>query len=66
MVIDRLGKTDESVTLALTDILHRFALGSHEDRVKNKIQARALAESADWGNLVQNYINAHKQAVAKL
>lgn len=66
MVIDRLGKTDESVTLALADIMHRFAIGSHEDRVKNKIQARALAESADWGDLVQHYIDAHKQAIAKL
>jgi hypothetical protein len=45
--------------------MHRFTNFSKEERVKNKIEAKKIAESADWENFAVNYIQAQNMAFEK-
>ncbi|MDD5433244.1 MAG: hypothetical protein PHE77_01100 [Candidatus Pacebacteria bacterium] len=61
-ILERLGKSDEETVSDLTKILYNFCKLPMGQRVENKIQARRLADLADWEVLIKNYITAHNKA----
>ena len=64
-VINNFGKKEAEIQKQLTSVLYDFSQLTRKDRVENKIEARNLVEYCDWGNLVQNYIEAHNKALEK-
>ena len=64
-LLERMGKREEEITVDLTKILYDFLKLSTNQRVENKIQARKLADLADWEILIENYITAQNKAVTK-
>ena len=62
-VLERYGKTDREEVKKLTNFLYRFSAFSEREKIENKIQARKIAEYADWKCFVENYITAHNQAI---
>ena len=62
-VLDRFSKSDDFVVENLFKIFYNFCHLSHEDRVKNKMVAKLLANKADWKNFIVNYIQAHNLAL---
>ncbi|MFH0740092.1 MAG: hypothetical protein V1819_03135 [bacterium] len=65
-LLNRMGKSEENSVGDLEEILYSFLKLSTNQRVENKIQARNLANMADWKILIKNYIIAHNKAVDKL
>lgn len=64
-VIKRYGKPyDQSVDQCM-EVLWRYAMFEHNERVENKISAKHLSRLADWSFLVTNYISAHNMALEK-
>ena len=39
---------------------------NHHKRVDSKVDAKELAEYADWKELINNYFDAHELAVKKV
>ncbi|NQU98206.1 glycogen/starch synthase [Candidatus Woesearchaeota archaeon] len=64
-VLKRFNRTKEQVVNDMYKMMYDFASLSHEDRVKNKVVAKTLANHADWRNFVENYIKAHNKAFDK-
>lgn len=62
-VLKRENKTDDEIISSLTKFMFTFSTFSMEDRVKNKIAAKAIASKADWKYLIGEYIKAHNLAV---
>ena len=62
-VLKRLNRSDEDVINQLVDFMFNFANLSKEERISNKLQARAVASMADWKIFINNYIEAHDLAV---
>lgn len=62
-LLERMGKSEEEIITDLTKILYDFLKFSTNQRVENKIQARKIADLADWEILIKNYITAHNKAV---
>ena len=65
-VLKRLQVSDESFAQALTNQMYDYAMLSVQERVQTKINARAIAEQADWRNFIEYYIEAHNKAVERL
>ncbi|MEM4398080.1 MAG: glycogen/starch synthase [Candidatus Woesearchaeota archaeon] len=65
-VVERLKKTDDEVVDSLTEIMYNFALLNKQERIENKMRAKRLADTADWGLLAENYILAQNMAVEKI
>ncbi len=65
IVIPRINTSWEDSVKTLTDELFKYAHLKHGDRVKQKIAARKLAETADWEFLIENYIKAHNLALER-
>jgi len=65
-LLERMGKNEQEIITALTKILYDFLKLSTNQRVENKIQARKLADLADWEILIKNYITAHNKAADAL
>ncbi len=65
-LLERMGKAEEEIIADLTKILYNFLKFSTNQRVENKIQARNLANMADWEILIKNYITAHNKAIDKI
>ena len=65
MVLDRMDKSNEQISQLLFNKLYRFANFSREERIQNKIEARKLANEADWKKLGVNYLKAHNLAIKK-
>ena len=61
-LLERMNKTEQEVVTDLTKVLSDFLKLSTNQRVENKIQARKLANMADWEILIENYIIAHNKA----
>ncbi|MFH1850675.1 MAG: glycosyltransferase [archaeon] len=59
-VLPRYNDDDPSGKLA--DIMHRFSRLNKQQRVKNKIEAKRLASSADWKIFIKNYLEAYRLA----
>ena len=64
-MVDRYNKSEEQVIQQLFKILSDFSALNHEERVKNKLAAKNLADKADWENFVLNYVQAHNFALKK-
>jgi len=65
-LLERMGKSEQEAIDGLTKILYDFLKLSTNQRVENKIQARKIANLADWEILIKNYITAHNKAVDTL
>ena len=64
-VLERYEKPREQVIEDLYQEMYKFSKLSHEERVKNKLAAKSLANEADWKKFVQNYVKAHNMALEK-
>jgi glycogen(starch) synthase len=64
-VLRRMDKTDDEIVSELARFMRKFTRFTKEGRVKNKIEAKRLAQRADWRRLVINYIHAHNSAIEK-
>ncbi|MAG38799.1 hypothetical protein CMO90_01815 [Candidatus Woesearchaeota archaeon] len=62
-VLERFNKSDEQTVDGLFKLMLSFSDLSHEERVKNKLVAKNLADKADWKQFVENYIKAHNTAL---
>jgi len=65
-VLKRFQVSDEDFAKDLADQMYNYAMLSVQDRVQTKINARAIAEQADWKNFIEFYIEAHNKAVEKI
>lgn len=65
-VLDRFGKNEEEVVNNFTKVLYNYSILSRHKRVENKVDAKELADYADWNELVLNYFKAHDLAVKKV
>ncbi|MDB4303969.1 glycosyltransferase, partial [Desulfosarcina sp.] len=65
-VLDRMNIKDETIVDNFAETMYKYASLNRHQRVANKIDAKELAEEADWSELINNYIEAHNQALAKL
>jgi len=65
-VLKRFGITKEDVVKNFTDVLFNYSSLNRHERVNNKVNAKELAEYANWKELVNNYFDAHKLAVKKV
>lgn len=65
-VLEREGKTYEHSLNSLSNMFLKFAEGSKQDRIENKLKAKNLADMADWNKLAENYIKAHNIAIDKI
>ncbi len=65
LVLRRDGRTDDQVVDELERELHWFSKLVRKKRVNKKLKAKAISEMADWGNFVENYIQAHNMAIEK-
>ncbi len=65
-VIKRKDISWEKQVKQLKDIMHYYTVLPHSERIVNKINARALADLADWEVLVENYISAHNLAFVRM
>ncbi len=64
-ILHRYGKQDAEVIDEFAEIMYKFTTLSHTNRVKQKMKAKEVSALADWGELVNNYFEAHNQAVDK-
>ena len=62
-VLSRMNKKDDEVTGQLARVMYAFSNFTVNERIANKLQARKIATTADWGSLIKNYIYAHNLAV---
>jgi glycogen synthase len=64
-ILSRQNRTYEDVLDQLYQVFAKFTAGNKQDRIENKMQAKKLADIADWNNLANFYIQAHNLAVDK-
>mgnify|MGYP006281023475 CR=1 FL=1 len=62
-ILNREQEEKEDIIENLTDILTDFSNTNHSERVSEKIMAKQLSKLADWKNFVNNYIEAHNEAL---
>ena len=46
--------------------MDEFSKIDREERITRKLEAKAIADMADWEHMVQYYIEAHNLAVKKV
>jgi glycogen(starch) synthase len=61
-IIDRINKSEEEEIQQLFNIMYDFSNLDHEERVKNKINAKEVAALCDWKSFIKFYIEAHNKA----
>lgn len=61
-VLKRMNKKDDEIIEQLEKIMYDFSNFTLNERIANKMQARKIASTADWGILIKNYIAAHNLA----
>ncbi|PIN86833.1 hypothetical protein COV19_02405 [Candidatus Woesearchaeota archaeon CG10_big_fil_rev_8_21_14_0_10_44_13] len=64
-ILQRFHKTEEETVQHFTEILHNFTKLDDKGRVRQKILAKEASNLADWGELINNYYEAHNGAVRK-
>ena len=47
-------------------MMYNFSKLTKEDRIKVKLNAKHIAESADWKNMVNYYVMAHNKSLKKI
>jgi len=50
----------------LTKIMYDYLKLSAEERIQRKLEAKQIADLADWKNMVKYYLEAHNMAVTRL
>ena len=65
-VLRRQNVTSKRAAKNLADFMYEFSLLDTEDRIKRKLEAKQIADTADWGNMVEHYIEAHNLSLTKL
>ncbi|MBI4144562.1 hypothetical protein HY486_04915 [Candidatus Woesearchaeota archaeon] len=64
-VLKRYGKDDKTSTEDLAKILYQFRIWTKQERVENKQAAKKIAQTADWKQFIEKYIQAHNLALEK-
>jgi glycogen(starch) synthase len=64
-ILKRYGRTNEQQIQDLTDIMYKYIMLDHAERVQNKINAKYLSNLADWKHFVKFYIVAHNRALER-
>jgi hypothetical protein len=64
-ILKMLNRTKEQQVKDLGDMMYRFAMLDHAERVQNKINAKYLSNLCDWKHFVKFYILAHNKALEK-
>lgn len=64
-VLERHARGDEVATQQLVDYMYYLLHTTRKERVAKKIEAKRLAELADWQKLIKNYITAYDIALKK-
>ena len=64
-VLKRYNKNEEDIINEFVKTLYNYINLTRHKRVENKIEAKSLAELADWKELIHNYFQAHNLALKK-
>jgi len=64
-VLERHAKGDEVATQQLVDYMYSLLHATRKERAAKKLDAKRLAELADWQKLIKNYITAYDIALKK-
>jgi len=64
-VLKRMGLADDQVVNDLYERLYKYAMLPKKQRIDNKLEARKLADLADWDDLIKNYFMAHNMCIEK-
>lgn len=62
-IVERDGKSKSESTHQLFELMKKFAVMDHSERVDNKVRAKELSHFADWKHLVKNYVEAYNLAI---
>lgn len=65
-VLKRQNISEKRAVTNLTNIMYDFSNLNQEERIKRKLEAKQIADLADWKNMVKYYIEAHNLALKKL
>lgn len=65
-VLKRFNKADKEVISELSEILYRFSQFSRQERIENKIQARKIADQAEWKIFIKNYLRVYEEAIKRI
>lgn len=64
-VLKRYNRNEEDSLNEFVRILYDYTKLNRHERVNNKIEAKSIAELADWKELINNYFKAHNLALKK-
>jgi glycogen synthase len=65
-IVPRENKSYQEIVDSLASVFIKFTSFSKQERIENKLQAKKLADTADWNNLAEFYIKAHNMAAEKI
>ncbi|MCC7574675.1 glycogen/starch synthase [Candidatus Woesearchaeota archaeon] len=65
-IIKRDYKNKEKAIQELYEVFKEYTEYTHSERVEHKIQAKKLANTADWKDLIKNYVEAHNHSLKKI
>ncbi len=65
-VLKRQNVPEKKTIANLTNFMYNFSKLDQEERIKRKLEAKSIADTADWANMVKYYIKAHNLALSKL
>ncbi len=65
-VLKRENVSEKKAMNDLTNFMYNFSELSKEERIKRKLEAKHIADLADWKEMVKYYIQAHNLALKKL
>jgi glycogen synthase len=64
-ILKMLNRTKDQQIKDLADLMYKFSLLDHAERVQNKINAKYLSNLCDWKHFVKFYILAHNKSLEK-
>lgn len=64
-VLKRQNTNDKRAIADLTNTMYDFSNLTQPERIQRKLEAKEVANSADWANMVKYYIKAHNLALKK-
>jgi glycogen synthase len=64
-ILKMMNRTKDQQVKDLTEMMYKFAMLDHAERVQNKINAKYLSNLADWKHFVKFYIEAHNRSFEK-
>ncbi len=65
-VLKRQQISERRAITTLANIMYDFSKLNQEERIKRKLEAKQIADLADWKNMVKYYIEAHNLALKRL